>query len=162
MINFDRILIDFEKLEPTALILVVEDETQVRDSVRELIEEIDYSVETAKDEDEAVERARRKRPHLLIVNLHEPVFVDLSHPSSTAASRICERARLDANLMMVTHTDVALTVAQRDAKTVTYNDQHGLKFFAPQRANPQWRKECFAYTGDRMALKMLLSHWLEF
>jgi len=67
MMNFDRILIDFEKLEPTAVILVVEDETQVRDSVRELIEETDYSVETAKA---SVQSLRQRGARTIVGLLH--------------------------------------------------------------------------------------------
>ena len=85
-------MLRFDKVTPAATILVVEDTKNVRDSVQQVIEEMGFRVEAAATEDEAVERARRHRPDLLIVNQHEPVRVDLSHPAPTTASRICERA----------------------------------------------------------------------
>ena len=160
MMRFDDVLIKFDKLKPTATILVVEDVEKVRDSARQIIEEMGYHAASAGNEDEAVARAKQQCPDLLIVNQHEPVRLEVAHQHPTVASRVSERAQLSADVLMVTHTDVALTVKEPDRQTVTYNDKHGLKSFVPRRGDPQWRNECFAYSGERRYLKLLLSHWL--
>jgi CheY-like chemotaxis protein len=160
MMRFDDVLIKFDKLKPMATILVVEDVGRVRDSARQLIEEMGYHATSASTENEAVERAKQNCPDLLIVNQHEPVSLDMARQDSTLASRIGERARLRDDVMMVTHTDAALIVKEEGRQAVTYDDRHGLKFFVPRRADPRWRNECFAYSGERRYLRLLLSHWL--
>jgi CheY-like chemotaxis protein len=160
MMRLEDLLIKFDKLKPTATILVVEDVEKVRDSARQIIEEMGYQAVSASDEDEAVAQAKQQRPDLILVNQHEPVRLEIAHQHPTVASRISERAQLGDDVLMVTHTDVALTVKEPDRQTVTYNDNHGLKFFVPRRGDPQWRNECFGYSGERRYLKLLLRHWL--
>ncbi len=154
-------MLRFDKLTPTAIILVVEDTKNVRDSVQQVIEEMGFQVEAAATEDEAVELAKRRRPDLLIVNQHEPVRVDLLQPAPTTASRICERAQLGGDLMMVTHSDDALIVEEPDRPPTRFSGGHGIRVWYPRGADPSWRNECFGYTGNREWLKGLLRHWLE-
>lgn len=154
-------MLQFDKIKPPATILVVEDTKNVRDSVVQVIEEMGFEVERATTEDEAVELARQHPPDLLIVNLHEPVRVDVSHPEPTVASRICERAELSNELMMVTHSGQALSVTENDHPQATFSGGHGIRVCYPRRADHSWRNECFGYTGNREWLKGFLRHWLE-
>lgn len=50
-------------------ILVVEDAQEMRDAIRELLKHDGYSVDPARDEEEAVERTLRKRPDLILISL---------------------------------------------------------------------------------------------
>jgi hypothetical protein len=95
------------------------------------------------------------------VNQHEPVRVDMSHPAPTAASRICERAGLSSEFMMVTHSDQALIVKGLDRRQTTFTGGHGIRVWYPRGTDPGWRNECFGYTGNREWLKGFLRHWLE-
>ena len=129
-------MLRFDKLTPRAFILVVEDKKNVRDSVQQVIEEIGFRVEAAATEDEAVEFAKRHRPDLLIVDQHEPVRVDLSHRATTIASRICERAQLGSDLMMVTHPDAALIVEEPNRLPTKFSGGHGIRIWYPRGADP--------------------------
>ena len=50
-------------------ILIVEDDQETRDSIRELLKHDGYQVDSARDEDEAVERAQRNHPDLILLSL---------------------------------------------------------------------------------------------
>jgi DNA-binding response OmpR family regulator len=50
-------------------ILIVEDDQETRDSIRELLKHDGYQVDSARDEDEAVERAQRNHPDLILISL---------------------------------------------------------------------------------------------
>ena len=152
----------FDKVKPTAMILLVEDAKNVRDSVQQIIEEMGFHVLAATTEDQAVELARQHHPALLIVNQHEPVRVNYSRQEPTTASRICERAQLGGDLMMVTHSDDALIVTEPNRRTVKFSGGHGIRIWYPRRADPSWRNECFGYTGNREWLKDFLGHWLDY
>src|SRR5919202_106976 len=65
-------MLRFDKLTPTAIILVVEDAKNVRDSVQQVIEEMGFRVEAAATEDEAVELAKRHRAALIVEEPDRP------------------------------------------------------------------------------------------
>jgi DNA-binding response OmpR family regulator len=79
-----------------AIILVVEDSEETRDGIVRLLKVEGYSVDPARDEDDAVERARRRHPQLILVSLGGP------HPAVIAtARRIRERAGLSLDTPIV-------------------------------------------------------------
>lgn len=72
-----------------AVILAVHDVEETRDGIEKLLSVDGYRVDPARSEDDAVERARRQRPDLILVSLAGlPVEVLL------AAARIRQRAGL--------------------------------------------------------------------
>lgn len=72
-----------------AVILAVHDVEETRDGIEKLLSADGYRVDPARSEDDAVERARRQRPDLILVSLAGlPVEVLL------AAARIRQRAGL--------------------------------------------------------------------
>lgn len=64
-----------------AIILVVEDTEETRDGIEELLTVEGYSVDPARDEDDALEKARRRHPQLILVSLAGP------YPAVIAAAR---------------------------------------------------------------------------
>ena len=78
------------------LILVLEDVEETRDGIEILLKADHYRVDAARDEEDAVARARRESPHLLLASLagHE------SHVIATAC-RTRERAGLQQAVPIV-------------------------------------------------------------
>lgn len=82
--------------EGTAAILVVEDVEETRDGIERLLKADGYWVEPARNEADAVERARRKRPDLILVSLGG------SHAEVIAsAQRIRQHAELNDEVPIV-------------------------------------------------------------
>ena len=59
---------------PGAIILVVDDDPEIRDVVRWLLEDEGWSVETASDGRDALERATRARPALIVLDMGLPIL----------------------------------------------------------------------------------------
>ena len=55
-------------------ILVVEDDTDVRESIREVLEDAGYHVATAANGKEGLDRLERARPSLILLDLMMPVM----------------------------------------------------------------------------------------
>jgi two-component system, OmpR family, response regulator MprA len=55
--------------DTTLIILVVEDVAETRDGIEKLLKADGYRVAVARDERDAIESARRKRPDLILVSL---------------------------------------------------------------------------------------------
>ena len=55
-------------------ILVVEDDTDVRESIREVLEDAGYAVATASNGKEGLDRLERTRPSLILLDLMMPVM----------------------------------------------------------------------------------------
>ena len=97
--------------QPFAYVLVVEPDDVVRARVLQIVHAPNCTVDTARDEDEAVAKALQYRPQLIIVKQHSPIQVDELHPPSVSiASRICRRAQLNRSVRLVTHSDSAITL----------------------------------------------------
>ncbi len=62
-------------------ILVIEDETNIRESLAELLELKDFEVITAKDGQEGIVRAIQHKPNLIICDVMMP---NIDEPSSLA------------------------------------------------------------------------------
>jgi len=78
------------------LILVVEDVEETRDGIEQLLRADGYRVDPARDEEDAVMRAKRAPPHLLLVSLGGPA-IDLI----ATAARIRDRAQLSQGVPVV-------------------------------------------------------------
>lgn len=78
------------------IVLVVEEVEETRDGIERLLEVDGYRVNPARDEDDAVLRARRARPDLILVSLKGP-YADVI----AAAQRIRERAELGEDTPVV-------------------------------------------------------------
>jgi DNA-binding response OmpR family regulator len=57
-----------------AIILVVDDDPEIRDVVRWLLEDEGWTVETASDGRDALERATRARPALIVLDMGLPIL----------------------------------------------------------------------------------------
>jgi DNA-binding response OmpR family regulator len=80
-----------------AIILVVEDTEETRDGIEGLLKVEGYCVDAARDEDDALEKARRRHPQLILVSLGGS-----PHPAVIAtARRIRERAGLGHDIPIV-------------------------------------------------------------
>lgn len=82
--------------EASPLVLIVEDVDETRDGIEELLKVDGYRVDPARDEEDAVARARRERPGLILVSLsgqHLDVIA--------AGQRIRERADLGEQVPVV-------------------------------------------------------------
>ena len=78
------------------LILVVQDVEETRDGLEKLLTGDGYRVDTARAEDDAVVRAQRQPPHLLLVNLGNPPAEVIA-----VACRIRDRAGGSAEVPIV-------------------------------------------------------------
>jgi CheY-like chemotaxis protein len=79
-----------------AIVLAVHDVEETRDGIEKLLTVDGYRVYTARNEDDAVDKARRQRPDLILVGLAgRPVEVLL------AAARIRQRAGLGDEIPVV-------------------------------------------------------------
>ncbi len=79
-----------------SLILVVEDVEETRDGIEELLHADGYRVDPARNEEDAVARAQRQRPDLILVSLGGPEFDVIA-----TARRIRERAGLTEDVPVV-------------------------------------------------------------
>ena len=59
---------------PSAVVLVVDDDPEIRDVVRWLLEDEGWTVETASDGRDALERATRARPALIVLDMGLPIM----------------------------------------------------------------------------------------
>ena len=57
-----------------AVVLVVDDDAEIRDVVRWLLEDEGWTVETASDGRDALERATRARPALIVLDMGLPIL----------------------------------------------------------------------------------------
>ena len=57
-----------------AIVLVVDDDAEIRDVVRWLLEDEGWTVETASDGRDALERAMRARPALIVLDMGLPIL----------------------------------------------------------------------------------------
>jgi two-component system response regulator PhoP len=92
---------DFSQLMTTnnvgvPLILVVEDVEETRDGIEQLLQADGYRVDPARDEEDAVVKARHAPPHLLLVSLGGPTIEVI-----TIAVRIRDRAALSPVIPIV-------------------------------------------------------------
>ena len=78
------------------IILVVEDVAETRDGIEKLLKADGYRVAVARDERDAIESARRKRPDLILVSL-----AGLSSEVIVTARRIRERAEVGDQVPVV-------------------------------------------------------------
>jgi len=78
------------------LILVVEDVEETRDGIEELLKADGYRVDPARDEEDAVGRARRERPSLILVSLAGPETDVIA-----TAGRVRRRADLSEDVPIV-------------------------------------------------------------
>lgn len=84
------------RAEQAAVILVVNDVEETRDSTEKLLIADGYRVDQARNEDDAVSRINRRRPDLILVSLAgSPVDVIVS------VARIRERAGLNKDVPVV-------------------------------------------------------------
>jgi two-component system response regulator MprA len=78
------------------IILVVEDVAETRDGIEKLLKADGYRVAVARDERDAIESARRKRPDLILVSL-----AGLPSEVIVTARRIRERAEIGDQVPVV-------------------------------------------------------------
>ncbi len=78
------------------LILVVEDVEETRDGIEKLLTADGYRVDPARDEEDAVVRAKRAPPHLMLVSLGGPAVEVIA-----TAAHIRERAQLSQGISVV-------------------------------------------------------------
>ena len=86
------------------VILVADDVEEIRDGIERLLTDDGYLVHTARSESEAVEKARRRRPALILLSFGGPAPDVIA-----AASRIRERAGLRDNVPVVVFCVPTLT-----------------------------------------------------
>src|SRR5262249_122476 len=146
---------------------------ELRKSALRTIAAPNCAVDVARDEDEAVHKALQHRPQLIIVKLHQPLEVDPWNPPSTGlVARICRRARLTRAVRLVTHSDVAITVVQKQSTTNldpaeatvsmsrmmnTFSDPQQLVLMRPKFKSQEWRKEWYLYCSQEK-LELLSDH----
>ena len=82
--------------DTTRIILVVEDVAETRDGIEKLLKADGYCVAVARDERDAIESARRKRPDLILVSL-----AGLPSEVIVIARRIRERAEMGDQVPVV-------------------------------------------------------------
>jgi len=78
------------------VILVIEDVEETRDGIEELLKADGYRVDPARDEEDAVGKARRERPSLILVSLPGPEANVIA-----TAGRVRRRAELSADVPIV-------------------------------------------------------------
>jgi hypothetical protein len=165
------------RTEPFAYILIVESDKDLRESALHTIKAPNCAIDVARDEDEAVDKALQRRPHLIIVKLHEALDIDPQNPPTTSrASLICRRAHLSRAVRLVMHSDVAFTIRSKViwypsnfpfcpyskiGQTFSHTEQVILT--RPKFTNQAWRKEWYTYSGSKRGLDFLSDHipyWL--
>ena len=78
------------------MILVADDVEETRDGIERLLKADGYRVNSARSEQDAVERAERQAPDLILVSLRGP-----SDDTIAIARRIRQRARLGEEVLVV-------------------------------------------------------------
>lgn len=90
-----------------ALVLVVDDDANIRQMIQWTLEDEGFPVETAADGQQAVEQARRRKPDLMILDINMPVMDgyavaaalhaaygdDIPIITLTAAGQVADKAR---------------------------------------------------------------------
>jgi two-component system response regulator MprA len=84
------------KEDTRLIILIVEDVAETRDGIEKLLKADGYHVAVARDEGDAIESARRQRPHLILVSL-----AGLPSEVIATARRIREQADLGNQVPVV-------------------------------------------------------------
>ena len=79
-----------------AVILVADDVEETRDGIERLLKAGGYRVDSARSEQDAVERAERQAPDLILMSLNGP-----SDDTIASARRIRQRARLGEEVLVV-------------------------------------------------------------
>jgi len=136
------------------LILVVQDVEETRDILEKLLTGDGYRVDAARTEDDAVVRAQRKTPHLLLVNLGA-----LPAEVIAVARRIRDRARLREEVPVVLFCIEAVgegeEVALGNQVYVTRPDNFNQlrrflrRLLSPPHPEPAPRVEGLSRTTDR-------------
>jgi DNA-binding response OmpR family regulator len=80
----------------TPLILVAHDVEETRDGIEALLTSDGYRVDTARSEDDAVSRVRRRRPDLILVS-----FAGVTVEVILSAARIRQRAKVSHDVPVV-------------------------------------------------------------
>ena len=93
---------------PSRPILVVDDDPSIRLTIRWVLEEAGFEVETAADGDEALEQVQRLRPALVVLDLRLP-GVD----GQTVAARLRADHGEPLPILLVTAEDRAAAIARR-------------------------------------------------
>jgi len=96
MTHKDITLVMTPENDDALLILVVADVEEIRDGIEQLLQTDGYRVDPARSEEDAVVRARRAPPHLLLVSLGGPAIEGIA-----TAVRIRERAQLSQGIPIV-------------------------------------------------------------
>jgi DNA-binding response OmpR family regulator len=96
------------------LILLLENEQETRDGIEKLLRADGYRVDAARDEDDAVVRATRASPDLILVSLGGSPGDAIAEASS-----IRERAELDSSIPVVIFS--VQTVAEGDEEQIQGN-----------------------------------------
>jgi hypothetical protein len=177
------------RTEPFAYILIVESDKDLRESALHTIKAPNCAIDVARDEDEAVDKALQRRPHLIIVKLHEALDIDPQNPPTTSrASLICRRAHLSRAVRLVMHSDVAITIRSRGrfhppnlllpgteskvGKTFSHPGSEAGRTFShpeqvilvrPRFAGQVWRREWYCYSGSELVMDLISGHipyWL--
>ena len=65
---------DADRTASDHVVLVVDDDPEIRDVVRWLLEDEGWTVETASDGRDALERATRERPSLIVLDMGLPIL----------------------------------------------------------------------------------------
>ena len=100
--------------DTSPLILVVEDVHEIRDGMEKLLTSDGYRVSLARDEYDALERARVKRPNLILVSLGGS-----STEVGLAATRIRDGIEMGANVPVVIFCGGG--ISEGDEVTVGHN-----------------------------------------
>src|SRR5437763_14333775 len=82
--------------EGSSLILVIEDVEETRDGIEKLLQADGYRVDPARNEEDAIRRARRECPDLILISPGGPAM-----DVSATARRIRQRAELSKAVRVV-------------------------------------------------------------
>jgi CheY-like chemotaxis protein len=144
-----------------AYVMIVEPDDAIREGILRNVTAPNCAVDVARDEDEAVAKAVQHRPQLIIVKQREPLDIPaLKLPSSSIASRICSRAKLNRAVRLVTHSDAAI---QFKGKTETLAIPAQFTVVKLVFKSQPWRKEWYSNCANDMTARFLSDHlpfWL--
>jgi hypothetical protein len=142
-------------------VIIVEPDDLIREAILRTVTAPDCAVDVARDEDEAVAKAEQHRPQLIIVKQHEPFDIPrLKLPSSSIASRICRRAKLNRAVRLVTHSDAAI---QFKGKTETLAIPAQFTVVKLVFKSQPWRKEWYSHCTNDLTSRFLSDYipvWL--
>ena len=97
-----------------ARILIVDDEAEVLDFLAEELRDRDYEVETALTGEEAIEKIKASRPHLMLL--------DITMPGMNGIETLKKAKEIDPRLAVVMVTAVAEEDIARDAMKMGAHD----------------------------------------